>query len=160
MALHKVIEKHKVNILGQEIKYTNKYITYTEGTIRSFKPASSMYSCSGSLFKYKFEHEYMSPALFINSKGEKFIVPSWQKVHPKTTLKDIEVIRPTKKVEDKVEKGTWKFESSSEPGHFYVVRQTGLKFTCNCSGFFRVKDKLKGCKHIQEARKQSQNDKN
>ena len=148
MALHEVIEKHKVNILGQEITYTNKYITYTEGTIRSYKPSPSMYSCSGRLFKYEFEHAYLSPALFTNDKGEKFIVPSWQKVHPKTTLNDIIVTRPVKKAEAPIEKNTWKFESSSEPGHFYTVRKSGLKYTCNCPGVWRSKDRR--CKHIKQ----------
>jgi hypothetical protein len=153
MALHEVIEKHKVTILGQEIRYTNKYITYTEGTIRSYKPSSSMYSCASRLFKYEYVHPNMGPTLYVNPKGEKFITPTFQKVHPQTTYKDIEWIKP-EKIEEKLEKGTWKFESSSEKGIFYKVRQNGDKFTCNCSGFWRVKDKSKGCKHIQEVKKQ------
>jgi len=32
MALHRIIEKHKVSILGQEITYTNKFLKYTKGT--------------------------------------------------------------------------------------------------------------------------------
>ena len=81
-------------------------------------------------------------------------MPTWQKVHPETTLNDIEVIRPVKKVEAPVEKNTWKFESSSEKGLFYTVRQNGSKLTCTCSGFFRAKDRNKGCRHCQEVRKQ------
>ena len=148
MALHQVIEKHKVNILGQEITYTNKFIKYTEKTSYGFKPSSSLISHSSRLFKYEFEHSYLNPSLFVNSKGEKYIVPTWQKVHPETTLNDIEVIRPVKKVEAPVEKNTWKFESSSEKGLFYTVRQNGSKLTCTCSGMWRAKDKR--CKHIKE----------
>jgi hypothetical protein len=76
--------------------------------------------------------------------GKKFIL----KLH----YNDIEWIKPTKPVEVPVEKETWKFESSSEPGHFYTVKQSGLKLTCNCSGFFRCRDKNIGCKHCQEVR--------
>jgi len=158
MALHQIIEKHKVNILGQEITYTNKYIKYTKGTSYGFKPQSSLISHASRLFKYEFEHAYLSPSLFVNSKGEKYLIPSWIKVHPETTLKDIEVIRPTKVEELPVEKNTWKFESSSEKGAYYFVKQHGLKLTCSCSGFWRCKNKNIGCKHIQEVRKQLNND--
>ena len=154
MALFKIIEKHKVNILGQEITYTNNFIKYKEGSNYSLKPSSSLISCSISLFKYKFEHPYLTPSLIIDSKGDKYIVPTWEKVHPETTLKDINVIRPIKKVETPIEKNSWKFESSSEKGLFYTVRQNGNKLTCTCSGFFRCRDKNIGCKHVQEVRKQ------
>jgi hypothetical protein len=154
MALHEVIEKHKVSILGQEITYTNKFIKYTKSTSYGFKPQSSLISHASRLFKYEFEHAYLSPSLFIDSKGEKFIIPGFKKVHPETTLSDIEIIRPIKKSETPIEKNTWKFESSSDPGTFYIVRQSGLKLICNCSGYFRCKNRDIGCKHCQEVRKQ------
>lgn len=147
MALHEVIEKHKVVILGQEITYTNKFITYTKGTTRSYKPTSSLVSCSSRLFKYEVEHPYLNPTLYVDTKGDKYIVPMWKKVHPETTLKDIEWIRPAK-IEAPVEKETWRFESSSEKGVFYKVRKQGNKLTCTCSGMWRAKDKR--CKHIKE----------
>ena len=154
MALFKIIEKHKVNILGQEITYTNKFIKHKKGSSYGLKPSSSLISCSISLFKYEFEHSYLTPSLIIDSKGDKYIVPTWEKVHPETTLEDIKVIRPIKKVETPIEKNSWKFESSSEKGLFYTVRQNGTKLTCTCSGFFRCRDKNIGCKHCQEVRKQ------
>jgi len=146
MALHQVIEKHKVNILGQEIIYTNKFLKYTEKTSYGFKPSSSLISHASKLFKYTHEHSYLPPTLIVLN-GQKYIMPSWQKVHPETTYNDIEWIKPAK-VEAPVEKNTWKFESSSDPGHFYTVRQNGLKLTCNCSGFWRAKDRR--CKHVKE----------
>jgi hypothetical protein len=154
MALHNIIEKHKVSILGQEITYTNKFIKHTESTSYGFKPSSSLISYSSNIHKYVFEHPYLNPTLFIGSNGDKYIVPSWQKVHPKTTLDDIITVRPSIKKETPIEKNTWKFESSSDPGHFYTVRQSGLKLICDCSGFWRCRDKSKGCKHCQEVRKQ------
>ncbi len=146
MALHQIVEKHKVSILGQEIIYTNKFLKHSEGTTYSSKPSSSLISQAVRLFRYEHNHQ-LPPALFTNLKGETFIVPTWQKVHPKTTLNDIEWIKP-EVVKPLVEKNTWKFESASDPGHFYTVRQNGLKLTCNCSGMWRAKDRR--CKHIKE----------
>ena len=146
MALHQIIQKHKVNILGQEITYTNKFLKYTEKTSYGFKPSSSLVSHASRLFKYTYEHSYLPPTLVVLS-GQKYIMPTWQKVHPETTYNDIEWIKPVK-IEVPVEKNTWKFESASDPGHFYTVRQSGLKLTCNCSGFWRAKDRR--CKHVKE----------
>jgi hypothetical protein len=148
MALHQIIEKHKVSILGQEITYTNKFLKYNKSTSYGFKPQSSLISHASRLFKYEFEHAYLSPALYVNPQGEKFIIPGFKKVHPETTLSDIEVIRPVKKVEVPVEKNTWRFYSESDPEHFYTVRQSGIKLTCNCPGFWRAKDRR--CKHIKQ----------
>jgi hypothetical protein len=151
MALHKIIQKHKVTILGQEITYTNQFIKHTEGTSYGFKPSSSLIGSSSQLFKYDYEHPILAPTLY-ESKGQKYIIPSWIKVHPKTTYSDINWIKPeVKKIEP--EKNSWKFESSSAPGTFYVVKQSGLKLSCNCSGFFRCKNRDIGCKHCQEVRK-------
>lgn len=152
MALHRIIEKHKVNILGQEIVYTNKFLKYTEKTNYGFKPSSSLISHASQLFKYTHEHSYLPPTLVVLN-GQKYIMPTWQKVHSETTYNDIEWIKPAK-IEAPVEKETWKFESSSEKGLFYKVKKQGDKLTCNCSGFFRAKDRNKGCKHVQEVRKQ------
>ena len=146
MALHKIIQKHKVTILGQEITYTNQFIKHTEGTSYGFKPSSSLIGSSSQLFKYDYEHPILAPTLY-ESKGQKYIIPSWIKVHPKTTYSDINWIKPeVKKVEP--EKNTWKFESSSAPGTFYIVKQSGLKLSCNCPGVWRSKDRR--CKHIKQ----------
>ena len=148
MALHKIIEKHKVTILGQEIIYTNQFLKYSKSTSYSLKPSKSLTSHGVYIFKYTYEHHSLPPTLLISPvSGKKFIVPTWQEVHPQTTLADIEWIKPVK-VEVPIEKETWKFESSSEPGIFYKVRKQGDKLICNCSGFFRCKDKVKGCKHM------------
>jgi hypothetical protein len=154
MALHKIIEKHKVTILGQEITYTNKFLKYSKSTSYGFKPSTSLTSQGVYVFKYIYEHHSLPPTLLVSPvSGKKFIVPTWKEVHPQTTLADIEWIKPVK-IEAPIEKETWKFESSSEKGLFYKVTKQGDKLTCNCSGFFRCKDRNKGCKHVQEVRKQ------
>jgi hypothetical protein len=63
-------------------------------------------------------------------------------------------IKKTRQPEDSKPTTTeYKFESKSEPGSFYVVRVTGDKVKCNCSGFYRAKDREKGCKHVQQVKK-------
>jgi hypothetical protein len=147
MALHRIIETHKVNILGQEITYTNKFLKYSKSTSYGFKPSKSLTSQGVYVFKYTYEHHSLPPTLVILS-GQKYIVPTWQKVHSETTLADIEWIKPVKPVEVPFVKNVWIFESSSDPGHFYTVRQSGLKLTCNCPGVWRSKERK--CKHIKQ----------
>jgi len=146
MALHRIIEKHKVNILGQEITYTNRFLKYSESTSYGFKPSKSLVSSGVYVFKYTYEHPQLPPTLFVAPiSGKKYIVPIWKEVHPQTTLDDIEWVRPVK-IEVPVEKNTWTFESSSDPGHFYTVKQSGFKYSCNCPGVWR--SKIRKCKHI------------
>ena len=51
MALHRIIQTHKVSILGQEITYTNKFLKYSETTSYSFKPSKSIISNGVYVFK-------------------------------------------------------------------------------------------------------------
>jgi len=153
MALHRIIQTHKVNILGQEITYTNKFLKYSETTSYGFKPSKSLISSGVYVFKYTYEHHSLPPTLVVLS-GQKYIVPTWQKVHSQTTLADIEWIKPEPKVNQQLDipiiKEEFKFESKSDPGSFYVVRVTGDKVKCNCAGQYRAKDRQ--CKHMKEVR--------
>jgi hypothetical protein len=104
-------------------------------------------------FRYEYEHTYIPPGLLISPKdGQKYIIPSWQKVHPDTQLSDINWIKPVPKVVESKDTPTlneeYKFESKSEPGSFYVVRVIGDKVKCNCAGQYRAKDRK--CKHMKE----------
>ena len=96
-------------------------------------------------FRYEYTHRTIPPHLFTNGKGEKYIVPTWQPVHPETTFEDIKWIRP----ETALKKQS--FESTGSTGEKYktVYNPNSKKWTCSCQGFFRVRDKSKGCKHIQ-----------
>lgn len=91
---------------------------------------------------YEYTDPIMSPSLFISpNDGKKYIVPSWQEVHPETTLEDINWIKPIPKVKvDKIKVGDYIIKFDIRRGYF----------TCNCQGFWRVKDKNIGCKHIQK----------
>lgn len=106
------------------------------------------------VFKYVYEHPVIPPSLFTNQKGQKYIVPSWQKVVPETTLNDVKWVKPKIKKE-KPQKNEWLFESKSDPGHFYKVTQVGVTYRCNCPGVWRAKDRQ--CKHIKEVKNGNNN---
>ena len=130
-----------------------KRIIYRPTSQFSFSPKGLGPFVATRRFKYTHEHDYLPPGLYTDSKGEKYITPNWQKVHPETTLNDIEWVKPkTKKVS--VEKQEFKFESKSDPGHFYNVTVKGDEVDCTCAGKWRVKDRQKGCTHMQQVRKQ------
>jgi hypothetical protein len=108
-------------------------------------------------FKYKVLKHNILPACIVRMGDKTFIYPSQIECHPKTTLNDIIEIQ-TKgkiKVEEKVviEKPqikSWRFESSSDGGEYFVTETPkGLK--CTCPGMWRAKDRR--CKHIKEVEK-------
>jgi hypothetical protein len=106
-------------------------------------------------FKYEYTHAYIPPALLVSPKdGQKYIIPSWIKVHPDTQLSDIKWVKPEIKVVEPKETPTlneeFRFESKSEPGSFYVVRVIGDRVKCNCAGQYRAKDRQ--CKHMKEVK--------
>jgi len=102
------------------------------------------------VFKYEYTGS-TSPAL-VSFNGKKYIVPSWQEVLLETTLNDIEWVKPQVEVPPPAQSNTWKFQSKSSPDQYYIVRQNGTKLSCNCSGFWRAKDREKGCVHVQQVR--------
>jgi hypothetical protein len=102
------------------------------------------------VFKYEYTGS-TSPSL-VSFNGKKYIVPSWQEVLPETTLNDIEWVKPQVEAPPPAQSNTWKFQSKSSPDQYYIVRQNGSKLSCNCSGFWRAKDREKGCVHIQQVR--------
>lgn len=102
-------------------------------------------------FKYKHTHPVLPPTLFTNHKGKKFILPGWFPVLFETQYEDIDWIKPKKKQLKKVEQQTWTFKSESSD-KIYKVTRNGENLRCNCFGFWRAKDREKGCKHVQEVR--------
>jgi len=102
------------------------------------------------IFKYEYTGN-ISPAL-VSLDGKKYIIPSWREVLPETTLNDIEWIKPQVEVSPPAQSNEWKFQSESNPDVQYIVRQNGSKLSCNCPGFFRTKDREKGCVHCQKVR--------
>ena len=130
---------------------TRTRIIHNDTTSLGINPSGFGSFISVSVFKYEYEHPILAPSLFVDLKGDKYIVPTWQKVHPKTELKDI-IRKKTKVKKDKTEKKTWKFDSSSSDSVYTVTKVDSATLKCNCPGFYRVKDRNRGCKHIQKVR--------
>ena len=112
----------------------------------SFKPKGLGKFVNVQRFYYEMEHAYLSPALYTNNKGEKMILPSMQKVHPKTTLEDIKVIRPKtkKRTEPIIETHV---SSSKDIEYTTKYYPDSDNYYCSCPGTWRAKDRR--CKHIK-----------
>lgn len=126
--------------------FLEDFIAYSEGgyTLDSPKVKTSIVK----VFKYKIESR-LKPGI-ANMPGQKYITPGWIPCHPKTELSDIIWIQKVPKEEKAKEIDTWRFKSSSGDGE-YVTKKNGFKYTCNCPGFWRSKDRE--CKHIKEVKK-------
>lgn len=98
-------------------------------------------------FYYEMEHAYLSAALYTDRNGDKILLPTMQKVHPKTTLEDIKVIRPKK---EKRTEPIIETHISSSNGAEYTTKYfpDSGKIYCSCPGQWRAKDRR--CKHIKE----------
>ena len=106
----------------------------------SFKPAGYGKFVNVQRFYYEVEHAYLSPALYTDQKGDKFILPTMQKVHPKTTLEDIKLTRP------KLEKRTEPIIETSISSSGDITYETKYypdsgNYYCSCPGTWRAKDR-------------------
>ena len=112
----------------------------------SFKPAGYGKFVNIQRFYYEVEHAYLSPALHTDDNGNKFMLPTFQKVHPETTLEDIKLIRP------KLEKRTEPIIETSISSSGDVTYETKYypdsgNIYCSCPGTWRAKDRR--CNHIK-----------
>jgi hypothetical protein len=98
-------------------------------------------------FQYEVE-SVLKPGIAI-LQGKKYITPGFLPCHPNTELSDIKWIQKISKKEQVKEIDTWRFKSSSGDGE-YVTKRNGFKYTCNCPGVWRAKDRE--CKHIKEVK--------
>ena len=98
-------------------------------------------------FQYEVE-SVLKPGI-ANIQGKKFITPGFIPCHPNTELSDIKWIQKISKKEQVKEIDTWRFKSSSGDGE-YVTKRNGFKYTCNCPGVWRAKDRE--CKYIKEVK--------
>lgn len=118
-------------------------LVFSEGAY-SIDPTNIKY-CNVNLFKYKYEGQILPPTL-INSPrtGERYIVPTWQLVHPQTTLNDIEWIKPQPPKSEPI-----KFEVTGSNGDKYntIYNPNTKRWKCSCLGSWRAKDGM--CKHIK-----------
>lgn len=126
--------------------FVEDFIAYSEGgyTLDSSQIKTSIVK----IFKYKVESLLPPGIIRINNKT--FITPGWVPCHPKTKLSDIIWIKKTlQEKEENKEINTWRFKSSSGDGE-YLTKKNDFKYTCNCPGYWRSKDRE--CKHIKEVK--------
>ena len=126
-------------------------IFYHPSTSISYNPSGFGSFTAVRCFKYEYEHPVMAPTL-LKMNGKTYLMPEWREVHPKTTLNDIIWKKPKVKKQNKFEKKTWKFESSSSDSVYTVTQVDSVTLRCSCPGFFRAKDRNLGCKHVQKIR--------
>jgi len=128
-----------------------KRIVYNESSQFTIKPGFGNFVAVRP-FRYMSRSPYQ-PGL-VTRDGKKFMIPDWVEVLPETTVNDIkafeEETRGRKKGTKKVDNPTeWRFESKSDPGSYYVVKQVSdYKVSCTCSGQYRAKDRK--CRHMKE----------
>jgi len=80
MALWQFSNLNKYGTLRKRIMYR------PDGEAFSYNPRGLGRFVAVRRFKYTYEHTLIPPGLFTDQKGDKYIVPTWQKVHPETTL--------------------------------------------------------------------------
>ena len=128
-----------------------KRIVYNESSQFTIKPGFGDFVAVRP-FKYMSRSPYQ-PGLTTRN-GKKYMIPDWVEVLPETTINDIkafeEETRGRKKGSKKIQNpNEWRFESKSDPGSYYVVRQVSdYKVTCTCSGQYRAKSRK--CRHMLE----------
>lgn len=123
--------------------FIEDYIAYSSSSFSL--PTHNVRSSIVQVFKYKVESPI--PVSLINSHRQRYILPGWIPCHPKTELSDITWIKKSPEKEKEI--NTWRFKSSSGDGE-YVTKRNGFKYTCNCPGVWRSKDRE--CKHIKEVK--------
>ena len=128
-----------------------KRIVYNESSQFTIKPGFGNFVAVRP-FRYMSRSPYQ-PGL-VTRDGKKFMIPDWVEVLPETTINDIKAFEPEERGRPKKEKQIakpqeWRFESKSDPGSYYVVKQiSNFKVDCTCSGKWRAKDRK--CRHMKE----------
>jgi hypothetical protein len=125
--------------------FLEDYTAYSKGALE-LDPTNILISIVRP-FQYEIE-SLLRPGI-ANIQGKKFITPGFIPCHPNTELSDIKWIPKISKQEQVKEIDTWRFKSSSGDGE-YVTKRNGFKYTCNCPGVWRTKDRE--CKHIKEVK--------
>ena len=106
-------------------------------------------------FKYEVPKHKHLPVTIVRFISKTMIYPAQIECHPETTLNDVIVIESEEQKEKvqieapkKEEQKTWKFESVSGGGTYFVKQTKTGKLICDCPGTWRAKDRR--CKHIKE----------
>ena len=139
MALWKFTNLNKHGNLRSRIVYR------PDGEAFSFNPKGFGPFVNVRMFRYEYKGAF--PPALATIGGQKYIMPSWQKVDPNTTLKDIQWIKPKPKV--KRQETVIKTFKSGSSDAVYTTKYypTSGKYFCDCPGSWRS---FGNCKHIKQ----------
>jgi hypothetical protein len=144
MALWKFTNLNKHGNLRSRIVYR------PDGEAFSFNPKGFGPFVNVRMFRY--EYKGAIPPALATFSGQTYIVPSWQKVDPNTTLKDINWIKPKPKKQRA--KTIIKTHISGSGLGEYTTKyypESG-KFYCTCPGYWRSGG---NCKHVKQMRNET-----
>ena len=144
MALWKFTNLNKYGNLRSRIVYR------PDGAAFSFNPKGFGPFVNVRMFRY--EYKGAIPPALATFSGQTYIVPSWQKVDPNTTLKDINWIKPKPKKQRA--KTIIKTHISGSGLGEYTTKyypESG-KFHCTCPGYWRSGG---NCKHVKQMRNET-----
>ncbi len=144
MALWKFTNLNKHGNLRSRIVYR------PDGEAFSFNPKGFGPFVNVRMFRY--EYKGAIPPALATFSGQTYIVPSWQKVDPNTTLKDINWIKPKPKKQRA--KTIIKTHISGSGLGEYTTKyypESG-KFHCTCPGYWRSGG---NCKHVKQMRNET-----
>ena len=144
MALWKFTNLNKHGNLRSRIVYR------PDGEAFSFNPKGLGPFVNVRMFRY--EYKGVLPPALATFSGQTYIVPSWQKVDPNTTLKDINWIKPKPKKQRA--KTIIKTHISGSGLGEYTTKyypESG-KFYCTCPGYWRSGG---NCKHVKQMRNET-----
>lgn len=144
MALWKFTNLNKYGNLRSRIVYR------PDGEAFSFNPKGFGPFVNVRMFRYEYKGAF--PPALATIGGQKYIMPSWQKVDPNTTLKDIQWIKPKPKV--KRQETVIKTFKSGSSDAVYTTKYypTSGKYFCDCPGSWRS---FGNCKHIKQMRNET-----
>ena len=144
MALWKFTNLNKYGNLRSRIVHR------PDGEAFSFNPKGFGPFVNVRMFRY--EYKGVIPPALATFSGQTYIVPSWQKVDPNTTLKDINWIKPKPKKQRA--KTIIKTHISGSGLGEYTTKyypESG-KFHCTCPGYWRSGG---NCKHVKQMRNET-----
>ena len=142
-----IIEFSNLNKYGN---LRSRIVYRPDGEAFSFNPKGFGPFVNVRMFRY--EYKGAIPPALATFSGQTYIVPSWQKVDPNTTLKDINWIKPKPKKQRA--KTIIKTHISGSGLGEYTTKyypESG-KFHCTCPGYWRSGG---NCKHVKQMRNET-----
>ena len=137
----------KFTNLNKYGNYRSRIVYRPDGEAFGFNPKGFGPFINVQMFRY--EYKGIIPPALATIGGQKYIMPSWQKVYPNTTLKDINWIKPKPKV--KRSKTVIRTFNSGSSDAVYTTKYypDSGKYFCDCPGSWRSRG---NCKHVKQMR--------